>query len=258
MNTRLLERRSSRQNEDVSVDPRIAARRESVRQDRSRRRNRVLAAVAALLVVIGALWLISRTALFDVDQIRVSGTSRLQIDEVVAASGITVEQPLLGLDAGAAAGRLEQQPWIQSAEVESSWGGDITISVVERIPVGVVLTEDGASQLVDGTGALLGEVSEADGVLPRITSVTEGTLELASLLPPGVRSRVTEVRSDAEGRLQLVLRPAGTVEFGPANALQEKVASLVTVMGQVDQKDLCTIRVITPDTPVVTRTPICG
>jgi hypothetical protein len=69
---------------------------------------------------------------------------------------------------------------------------------------------------------------------------------------------VTEVRGDAEGRLQLVLRPAGTVEFGPATALPEKVAALVTVMGQVDQRDLCTIRVITPDTPVVTRTPICG
>ena len=258
MNTRLLERRSSRQNDEVPVDPRIAARRESVRQDRSRRRNRVLAAVAALLAVMGALWLISRTALFDVDQIRVSGTSRLQVDEVVAVSGLTVGQPLLGLDTGAAADRLEQQPWIQSAEVERSWGGDITITVVERIPVGVVLAEDGAAQLVDGTGALLGEVSEVDGALPRIANVTEGTLALASLLPAGVRSRVTEVRSDEESRLLLSLRPAGTVEFGPANALPEKVAALVTVMGQVDQRDLCTIRVITPDTPVVTRTPICG
>jgi cell division protein FtsQ len=258
MTTRLLERRNSRQNDEVPVDPRIAARRESVRLDRSRRRNRVLAAVAALLAVVGVLWLISRTAMLDVDQIQVSGASRLQIDEVVAASGLSVGQPLLGLDTGAAADRLEQQPWIRSALVERSWNGDIAITIVERLPVGVVLTEEGNAQLVDETGALLGEVSEGDGALPRIANLTEGTLELASLLPAGVRSRVIEVRSDEESRLLLSLRPAGTVEFGPADALPEKVAALVTVMGQVDQRDLCTIRVITPDTPVVTRTPICG
>lgn len=258
MNTRLLERRSNRQNDEVPVDPRIAARRESVRQDRSRRRNRILGVLGVLLAVVGALWLISRTALFDVDQIRVSGVSRLQVDEVVAVSGLTVGQPLLGLNTGAAADRLEQQPWIQSAKVERSWDGDITMTIVERIPVGVVRTDDGATQLVDGTGALLGDVTEVDGALPRIANVTEGTLALASLLPAGVRSRIVEVRSDEESRLLLSLRPAGTVEFGPANALPEKVATLVTVMGQVDQRDLCTIRVITPDTPVVTRTPICG
>lgn len=258
MNTRLLERRSGRQEEEIAVDPRFAARRESVRQDRSRRRNRVLALVAALLMVMGALWLISRTALLDVDQITVIGTSRLQTDEVVAASGLTIGQPLFGIDTAAVAGQLEQQPWIRSVEVERSWGGDITISVIERVPVGVVVAEDGAVELIDATGALLDAVTELDGALPRISNITDGTLELAGLLPPGVRSRVTEVRGDAEGRLQLTLRPAGTVEFGPASALPEKVAALVTVMGQVDQRDLCTIRVITPDTPVVTRTPICG
>ena len=69
---------------------------------------------------------------------------------------------------------------------------------------------------------------------------------------------MTTVVGTDDGRLQLLLRPQGTVEFGPATALPEKVAALVTVMGQVDQRDLCSIRVITPDTPVVTRTPICG
>jgi len=165
---------------------------------------------------------------------------------------------LLGIDTAAVAGQLGQQPWIRSVDVERSWGGDITIVVIERVPVGVVVAEDGAVELIDATGALLDAVTELDGALPRISNITDGTLELAGLLPPGVRSRVTEVRGDAEGRLQLTLRPAGTVEFGPASALPEKVAALVTVMGQVDQRDLCTIRVITPDTPVVTRTPICG
>lgn len=258
MTTRLLDRRSTGRDAEGDVDPRIAARRASVRQDRARRRNRVLAAVVMLCMVAGALWLLSRTALLDVDRITVTGTSRLQVDEVISASGLSVGQPLVGIDTAEAADRLEQLPWVRSASVVRTWGGDVTITIIERVAVGEVRVEDGTSELIDVTGALLGAATGADGALPRIITVTDGSLELAGLLPPGVRSRVIEIRSDDQDRLQLTLRPTGTVEFGPATALAEKVAALVTVMGQVDQRDLCTIRVITPDSPVVTRTPICG
>ncbi len=258
MNTRLLERRAQNRAEEPAVDPRIAARRESVRSDRNRRRLRVVIVVGSLLAVIGSLWLLSRTALFDVDQVRVSGTSRLTVDEVTASSGVTVGEPLLSVDTGAVAHRLEQEPWIRSAQVERSWSGDVRITVVERTPVGRVIDSDGAVQLVDGSGELLGPAAADDSVFPEIRGISSDALDLAGLLPAGVRSRVTAVVGAEDGRLQLLLRPQGTVEFGPATALPEKVAALVTVMGQVDQRDLCTIRVITPDTPVVTRTPICG
>jgi cell division protein FtsQ len=258
MNTRLLERRGQNRTEEPAVDPRIAARRESVRSDRNRRRLRVVIVVGSLLAVIGSLWLLSRTALFDVDQVRVSGTSRLTVDEVIASSGVTVGEPLLSVDTGAVAHRLEQEPWIRSAQVERSWSGDVRIAVVERTPVGRVIDGDGAVQLVDGSGELLGPAAADDSVFPEIRGTSSDALDLAGLLPAGVRSRVTAVVGAEDGRLQLLLRPQGTVEFGPATALPEKVAALVTVMGQVDQRDLCTIRVITPDTPVVTRTPICG
>lgn len=258
MNTRLLERRSGTRFDGHEVDPRIAARRESVRSDRNRRRLRVLVVIAVIAAVLAALWLLSRTALLDVDRVGVAGSSRLQIEEVIAASGVGVGDPLVGVDTGAVAHRLEQHPWIRSAKVSRAWGGDVTITVVERVPVGRVRGEDGVEQLVDGTGALLGPAIGDDISLPEIRGVSSDTLALAGLLPPGVRSRVTTVVGEQDGRLQLQLRPRGTVEFGPASDLSEKVAALVTVMGQVDQRDLCTIRVITPDTPVVTRTPICG
>jgi cell division protein FtsQ len=258
MTTRLLERRGGASEVDDGVDPRIAARRRSVRSDRNRRRVRILAAVAAVLAVLGLLWLLSRTALLDVDRIRVSGTSRLTADEVIDASGVRVGEPLLSVNTGAVEGRLEQQPWIGSARVRRGWSGDVSIEVVERSAVGRVASDDGAVQLIDRSGALLGPATDADAGLPEIRGVSPDALELAAQLPPGVRSRVSTVVGDDDGRLQLLLRPQGTVEFGPPTALPEKVAALVTVMGQVDQRDLCSIRVVTPDTPVVTRTPICG
>lgn len=256
MTMRLLERTGPRRGDATEVDPRIAARRDSVRSERNRRRLRILGVLGVLAALLAGAWALSRTALFDVDRITVVGAGRLGIDEVVAAAGVAPGEPLLGVDTGAISRRLRSEPWIASARVSRTWQGDVTIAIVERVPVGTVLDADGQPQLVDVSGTILGP-SAAEG-LPRISGVSEGSLTLASLLPPGVRSRVETVESDDTGALRLRLRPQGTVEFGPASALVEKVAALTTVMGQVDQRDLCTIRVITPDTPVVTRTPICG
>ncbi len=258
MNITILERRNARNaGNDVDVDPRIAARRASVRDARLRRWRRLGLGVLAVAVAIAGAWLLSRTPLFDVDRIRVEGASALGVDDVVAASGVRIGEPLLSVDTGAAARRLEQQPQILSAKVTRDINGLVSIHVVERVAVGWTDAGEGVRMLVDVTGAELGEAGPDDPSLPQVIGTDAGPLELASILPPGVRSRTLSVEA-VDGLLRLHLRPAGTVEFGPPTALPAKVAALVTVMGQVDQRDLCTIRVITPDTPVVTRTPICG
>ena len=259
MNVSILDRRSTRGTHDpaAGVDPRIAARRASVRDERRRRWQRAAAVVLVLAAVGGSLWFLSGTALFDIDQIRVTGTARLRVDEVVAASGVSVGDSLIGVDTGSVTRRLEQQPWILTAKVGRDINGVVSIAIGERVAVGWVDAVDGGRSLVDAAGVELGPTGPDDAGLPRVIGAGEGSLQLASILPPGVRSRTVSVEA-ADGLLRLHLRPRGTVEFGPATDLPAKVATLATVMGQVDQQDLCTIRVITPDTPVVTRTPICG
>ena len=167
---------------------------------------RLLLIPVTIGLVLAALWFLSRTALFDVDHIRVTGTTRLQADDVVAASGVHTGEPLLQVDTGAVARAVEREPWILTAKVTRSVNGVVAIAVTERTPVATVLGPDGVALWVDGSGRVLGPVA---------------------------------------------------VGLGTSEDLAIKVASLVTVMGQVDQRDLCTIRVINPETPVVTRTPNC-
>lgn len=269
MNVRLLDRITSRDAVDErAVDPRIAARRDAVRGERRRRIIRWLLVPTVLLGLAAAAWLVAHTPLFDVDHIRVSGTSRLQVEQVVAASGVHRGEPLLDVDTAAAARAVEREPWVKQATVTRNINGVVTIAIVERSPVAVVTAADGATFGVDGSGRVLGPADPADGALPVLESVDAvdpgsevdadpGALELASLLTPGVRARSTSIRITSDGLLQLQLRPQGVVDFGSSDDLRSKVASLVTVMGQVDQRDLCAIRVINPDTPVVTRTPNC-
>jgi hypothetical protein len=45
------------------------------------------------------------------------------------------------------------------------------------------------------------------------------------------------------------------VVLGPPNDLAAKVEALRIVMAQVDQRDLASINVVNPSTPVVVRTP---
>lgn len=253
-------------NRTAEVDPRIAARREAVVTEKRRKRERWIVAGLVLIAAIGGAWLISQSALFDVDRITVEGTSRLTADDVLAAAAVEVGTPMVAVNSSEVARRIEMLPWIASATVDRSISGELKIIVVERIAVATMADETGAPVLVDGSGRVLGPPGLIDGPAIQIEGLnagavgtdvdsSAGSLETAILLTPGVRSRVLAIVVLPDGNLQLRLRPQGIVDLGPATNLAEKLASLTIVMGQVDQRDLARINLVNPETPVVSRTP---
>ena len=250
----------------VEMDPRIAERRRSVESERRHRRERWL--VVGLMIVVLAVggWMLSRSALFDVNEITVVGAQKVGAEQILGVSGLSVGDPLLWLDTSAAARRVESLPAIGAVTVTRTLSGDVTISVRERVPVAVVAGADGTAMLVDRDGAVIAPftleappVTVVEGLVAGPAGSTVegplGALEVAALLTPGVQSRVAVIRVDAGGDIELQLRPQGVVELGRSVDLATKVRSLLTVLGQVDQNDLATIDLRVPDTPVVTRTP---
>lgn len=257
---------SKRPSIDGGIDPRIAARRDAVTADRRRRIGRRLLAVVVVLVVVAAGWFLTRTPLLDVDRIEVRGVVQTQVDDVADASGIRTGEPLLEVDPGASAARVRALPWIDTATVRRQWDGLVIITVTERDFVAVVVDANGVGQLVDASGRVLapdGPFDMVDTVIAGAVagepgSTVEGyddALAVAALLTPGMRSRISTITVAPDGTIQLGLRPQGTVQFGPPTDLAAKVASLRTVMAQVDQRDLASVNVVNPSTPVVVRTP---
>lgn len=259
--TRTLER-----TDDPTIDPRIAARRDAVEAERRRSRGRRWLVVAIVVGVLAGAWGLTRTALLDVDRIEVRGNVQAHVEDIVAASSIRLGEPLLEVDPGASARRIRQLPWIDTASVSRGLDGVVTITVTERQFVAVVNDADGVGWLVDATGRVLAP----DGAFDQIDTVVLGAvagepgstvdgvasaLEVAALLTPGMRGRIASVSVAPDGSVTLGLRPQGTVQLGPPTDLAAKIASLRTVMGQVDQRDLESINVINPSTPVVRRTP---
>lgn len=236
----------------VDEDPRIAERRRAVELDRRRRRGRWFLAVLITITVVSGGWLITRTALFDVDEVRVSGSVHATPEQVVDASGLRPGDQILDVDPGVIATRVGALPWVAGVEVERRLGGVVVIVVSERTPVATVADPLGGRHLVDAAGRLLGPAEGDTSSLLSLEGVTapepgadvlgaQGALELAAALTPGVRSQVSAVVVAADGTLELRLSAGRTVRVGPPVDLAAKAKTLTTFLGQVDQRGITVI-----------------
>lgn len=258
----------------AEVDPRFEQRRRQVVEERRRRWVRRGLVVAALVAVAVGAWALTRTAVLDVDALEVVGADRTGVDGVVTASGIAVGDPLLDLDLDGVATDVEALPWVARATVERDWrSGMVRIVVQERQPAAALVAGEQLA-VVDAGGRVLAvgprarpapaaaELAQVEvEVIPAPSAVvderTASLVAVATSLTPGVRSRVVAIRSSGED-VELVLQPTGTVRFGPAVDVEEKVRTLQTTLAEAQLDCLAVIDVRVPDTAVLTREPTCA
>lgn len=270
--------------DDRPIDPRIRARRISVRRDEGRRRLRRLAALGGLVVLVGAGVALAQSPVLDVDRVVVTGADRTPGAAVVDASGVLTGDALITVDRADVRRSVERLPWVEHAEVERAWPGTLRIVVRERTPVAVVAVAGRRWGVVDGTGRVLEVVEEPPPELVRLEGVrahdepgTEvarvgsGPLRVLAALPPGLAGRVRAVSVGDDGALTLVVargeqapdagaaaggseeEPGIDVRFGPATDVAAKLVALATVLDQAGGDDIETVDVRVPSVPVLTR-----
>ncbi|MDP8937300.1 MAG: FtsQ-type POTRA domain-containing protein [Actinomycetota bacterium] len=249
----------------VRIDPRIRERRTEVRRRERRRRLAVLVGTVSLTVLAGGAWGASRSPLLDVDRVEVAGAARTDVAEVVRASGVHRGRPLVDVDAGAAAARAEQLPWVLRATVRREWGGTVSIEVTEREPVAAARAGEGWA-LVDAEGRVLAAAPAPPAGLPSVIAASpvgppgsrlpggwDGVLEVAKAAPPSLLPRVSAIVEVEGGGVELALGTGGVVRMGPPQQLKEKFTAIETVLGQVETRGLAVLDVRVPRTPVLTR-----
>ncbi|MBK9181224.1 MAG: FtsQ-type POTRA domain-containing protein [Acidimicrobiales bacterium] len=248
------------------VDPRLRARRISVRRAEGRRRLHRLALLALVIGLAAAAWGVTRSPVLDIDRIQVRGAGRTAVATVLATSGIERGSALTELDPGAVEARLERLPWVARAEVERRWPGSVEVTVHERVPVALVTDQAGGRFLVDGAGRVLAGVVSASADLPRVdgvapvgapgTDVEATTLDavrLARLLPGRLRPEVDAVRVDGDD-LVLELVGGGRVLVGDGRDLGTKLLATGAVLARVGELS-GTLDVRVPASPVLTGGP---
>lgn len=251
----------------AALHPRIRARRVAVARDVGRRRRRRLNVVLGVLcaVVWGLVGL--RSPLFDVDRVQVSGAEHTPSAAVLSALGAGPGTPLIDVDTGAAAARIEDLPWVAEARVQRLWPGTVRVVVVERRAVAVVAHPGGWARL-DASGRVVAVAAERgddlvalDGSRDVAPGAALGRDDRALLravgdLPTEAREHVTSIGRAGEG-LTATLDDGPCLVLGDATDLEAKVRAAAAVAEDADL-DEGRIDVRVPSAPALTRDGTCA
>ena len=234
----------------VTVDPRLRARRVAVKREEGRRRLRHLLIVLGAVASVGLLYGALRSPLLDVDGVTYRGLEHTSLDAVIAASGVHQGASLVGLDPGAVERRIEAVPWVETATVDRSWTGEVSIDITERVAVAAVMREQDMWVLVDGAGRVLTDSVTQLPDLPKLSGVVAAgepgsflsidaaaPLRIAELLPSRLDHRVDGIYRDRLGDLWISMRTADRVLFGTDDNLALKVVAMVTVLEELDARE---------------------
>jgi len=255
----------------MAIDPRIRARRVAVKRAEGRKRLRWILLGLGIVAVAGGTWLVTRSALLDVDHFQVNGLTQHSEAIVVESAAIDRGAPLLDINLGAVASRVEAIPWVKSAHSARQWPGTVRIDVVERVATAMLPAGEGLYALIDESGVVLDEFPvESAPDLPIIDlefvaetgAVVESALpglDVVGEMPSDLRPWVQKILVDPDsGKLGLDLVGSATVDLGDRSHLADKMNSLRSVLAGVDLTCVTSIDVSVADLPTVKeRDPVC-
>ena len=250
------------------MDPRMEQRRVEVKREHDRGRRRVVLALIAIIGLGSATWAVTRTPLLALQHARVSGIDATTMDDVVRAGGLAEGTPMTDIDVHGAARRLEALPWVAWARVRREWPRTVRVEIRERTATAAATAAGGGWVLLDATGRvlarvpappadqpLLGGVPPAGAPGTRLARAGRPALAVAGALAPELRSRVVLITAQADGEVELRLRPEGVVRLGGPDRIAEKLAALRTMVARADLRRLGVLDLRVPTNPVLTRQP---
>ncbi len=208
---------------------------------RRRLSRRALLVGAAGIVVTAALlsWLVAFSSVFGVRTVSVRGLDTLSAARVRAVADVTRATPLVRLDTGAVARRVETIPEVASARVSTSFPNTVVVTVVERRPIGY-LDVDGRAVLVDRTGDQYHVAPVAPRGLPKFVvpsgsqarATGEAVATVAATLPAALRVRVASIQAFDPTAITLVLTDQRVVRWGSADRSADKARILPALLTQ--------------------------
>jgi cell division protein FtsQ len=247
------------------IDPRLRERRAGVLRSEARRRLRRALAVLALVALALGAWALLHSRLFSARVVTVTGAVHVSRTKVVDAAGLAGAPPLVDVNAGADAARVELLPWVKTATVTLSWPDGVRISVVERTPVAVVPTGSRTFgwALVDESGRVLAlDASRPPGLVEAKGAGTPGApgsdlrgtgaaLTVAATLPKAFAAQVSEISQTGGGDVTLQLTSPLTVYLGSTSDLAQKYEDVAAILSGVQLAAGQVIDVSAPGVPVV-------
>jgi cell division protein FtsQ len=209
----------------------------------------VLPAVAVIAIVATVAWVLYGSRLLVVRSVQVVGSGRsvqvvgsgrsVSAAQVLAAARVQKGVPLIRVNTGAIARRVEQLRQVQYAQVSKDWPATVVIKVQPRIPVFAVRAPDGYA-LVDRFDVSVRDVQRRPSGLPLLTAGTGGAVpgssaaraaavvlaELPRRLIPEVRTVAAPNSSD----VSVTLAGGVVIVWGDTGRASQKARELTVLM----------------------------
>lgn len=198
------------------IEPRLRARRISVRRAEGRRRLRGAIIALVVVVLLVGLLALAGSPLFTVDarDVTVTGAvytdrERLQniIDEVVGSTTLLV-------DTADIERQIEEIPWVAIARVRTSFPTGMRIEIRERAPLASYQGSDGRFRVIDRDGRVLDVIDGQPIDYVVVFGLSELVLDPGRFTPPGpvgAAQLVQALTPTVRGRTQaLEVDPDGT------------------------------------------------
>jgi len=253
-----------------AIDPRIRQRRVAIQRSQGRKRLLWLGGATGLLVLVVLVVALAHTPWFGAQVITVTGAHpRTSESAIVDAAGLEHHPPLVGVDPGVLARRVESLPFIATAQVRKHWPDGVQIAVTEREPV-VQMAGPGSSwSLLDGHGRTLEQLpGRTPGLVVYIVHTTDSGippaptgrslppsadpgLEVSRTLPPAFVAQVVSVTVAADGSVSLALNSGITVLFGTDADRTAKYKDVAAILANGTLHATSVIDVTVPESPTV-------
>jgi hypothetical protein len=160
------------------IDPRFARRWTEVRRQQGRRRLRIVTAAGSAVVVVLAAAGSLYSPLLAVRHVRIATIGAVSDAEILSVTGLAHRRPLIEVDTGGLAARLDAVPTLGGASVRRAWPTTVRIQVTLRTPVAVVARPPASAgaapsgwATVDATGRVLADVTAPPLALPLLAGL---------------------------------------------------------------------------------------
>ena len=212
----------------VREDDELAAR-------RSARRVAVGAGAIGLIAVL--VWVVVFSSVLGAKRVAVHGAHAVPVNRIVSAADVPHGRPLLRLDTGGIARRVEALPDVAAVSVHVSYPSTVVITVTERVAVGY-LDDGGKAILIDKSGRQFRTVAAAPSALPRFdvpagdTATGQAIATVAGALTPALLGRLTSIGASDSSAITLRLRDGRTVRWGSAERSADKALVLPALLAR--------------------------
>jgi len=211
------------------------------------------------------------TPWFSAQVVSVSGAHpHTSTGAIVAAAGLEGHPPLISVDPGATAVRVESLPFIASAQVHRHWPDGVTISVTERVPKAVMAGPGTSWAVLDGHGrTLVVDPGRPPGLIVLTVQTLKGparpgpvghtlsgagafALAVCRTLPVAFSAQVVSVAEAPNATVSLGLNSGITVLLGTDSDMVAKYEDVAAVIAHASLHGATTIDVTVPQSPTVT------